>query len=370
MIRFLVTLFFILAPSLSCFAAERVFYLTGLEGNGERLKSWVRNHPSITWNSYGGLQFKDSESLFVYGGGATGAGTQNQWILKTLVDFKIRYRDRVILIAGDAELFQLRLQNVSTAAKDYLKEAQLIFRWQDSLFVYGAITELGAGWIPSDVSFEGKYLPNVDKWIQELNLFYRTQIQEWSLLPAKNGGRILAAYQSYLGGVVFGKYADSLGMPALPGSEALNYLNQNEIKRVITGNTHQGETLTWLQSSETEFLLANSEEGIPLIELSKGVSRITVNMGEDKTIDQTVHHAKNPWIGKKLSPEGSLVIGKDPSNSFYVLKDKIIGKDSFTHSEVSESDLLQAQKDNLLDYPTDQSRRCWPKLIPSQIEFR
>lgn len=86
---------------------KTVAYLTDVEGRLDKLTSFATNNPDVRLHQ-GELVLADGVT-FVFGGDAVDRGPAGRAVLKTLVQAKERYGDRVVLLAGNRDINKLRL---------------------------------------------------------------------------------------------------------------------------------------------------------------------------------------------------------------------------------------------------------------------
>ena len=108
------------------FSVEKapIQYMTDSEGFMQHFCQWVLDNPAIEFaqdfeknvdycvlagKDAHQLEFKDDETVFVFGGDATTRGDGSKRILRALVDFKARYPERVFLIVGNRDAMMMRL---------------------------------------------------------------------------------------------------------------------------------------------------------------------------------------------------------------------------------------------------------------------
>ncbi|MFA6409660.1 MAG: metallophosphoesterase [Gammaproteobacteria bacterium] len=90
------------------YPGPKISFLTDLEGNLDYLKSWVDHNKIVKFDEKGSLIFTDHDSMFVFGGDAVDKGSGDLKILDLLVNFKLKYPERVILLAGNRDINKTR----------------------------------------------------------------------------------------------------------------------------------------------------------------------------------------------------------------------------------------------------------------------
>lgn len=84
-----------------------VSYVTDLEGQWERLAGAVDRDPHLALD--GDRLVLDDETIFVFGGDAVDRGPSSRRMIRTFLEARERYGDRVVLLAGNRDLNKLRL---------------------------------------------------------------------------------------------------------------------------------------------------------------------------------------------------------------------------------------------------------------------
>jgi hypothetical protein len=208
-----------------------IAYLTDVEGRWDRLVSYCDGNPAVNLTR-GELRLAPG-ARFVYGGDVPDRGPSSRRLARTLVEARLRYGDRVILLAGNRDINKLRLPRElggcppERAPRDapgadllrwilahtmgareafehrrselveeegpgddeavvrsflddvqpdgitrrYLDEARLAWRSDDALFVHGGIPARAFLTVPGAPDASG-----VDAWIDSLNRWYHSQL--------------------------------------------------------------------------------------------------------------------------------------------------------------------------------------------------
>jgi hypothetical protein len=214
-------------------------YLTDLEGQWEKLESFVRDTPCLHLDARGVLTVS-AGARFVFGGDAIDRGPAARRIVATLLDAHSRQPDRVVLLAGNRDINKMRLtrelagfapaktppelrtaspgallpwifahtmgaraafehrrsertlEGVSTddeavaasflddlspdgALTRYLAAARLAYLDDGTLVVHGAVTDESLGYVPG----EADPITSVAAWVDALNNFYTREFAAW-----------------------------------------------------------------------------------------------------------------------------------------------------------------------------------------------
>ncbi|KAG7400973.1 hypothetical protein PHYBOEH_003563 [Phytophthora boehmeriae] len=139
--------------------------------------------------------------------------------------------------------------------RDYLLHGSLAFVMHQTLFVHGGIINGDAaaslsalGKVPGEPS----RFNTVSEWVEKLNFWYRSQVQEWIEHPTWSddrtfrGGNELLKYvlPDYSGSVVMGRHLLPSGMPTPLPKKIAALLSDSGIRRVIIGHTPHGNCPT------------------------------------------------------------------------------------------------------------------------------
>uniref|UniRef100_M4BWE1 Calcineurin-like phosphoesterase domain-containing protein n=1 Tax=Hyaloperonospora arabidopsidis (strain Emoy2) TaxID=559515 RepID=M4BWE1_HYAAE len=146
--------------------------------------------------------------------------------------------------------------------RDFLLHGNLAFVAHQTLFVHGGIIngDDGAGLsalgrVPDEPS---KHFDSVLEWVDKLNAWYRSQIQDWIDYPHWNakhssrGGNELLKYvvPNYAGSVVVGRHLLAGGMPTPLPDKTASLLSKSGIRRVIIGHTPHGNCPTVIKQPQ------------------------------------------------------------------------------------------------------------------------
>lgn len=133
---------------------------------------------------------------------------------------------------------------------------------KNSLFVHGAVSDTSLGFVPGNP----KRFPDAQAWVDELNRWYRTNIQNWSKHPADLKG--LDPFLGYLGplpgtyanddSVVYGRYSDEPGNPVLPSKSVQDWLAERKIRWVFGGHTPQDHIPSVLRGERMSLVLGDN----------------------------------------------------------------------------------------------------------------
>ncbi|KAL3667523.1 hypothetical protein V7S43_007742 [Phytophthora oleae] len=147
---------------------------------------------------------------------------------------------------------------------EYLLHGSLAFVAHQTLFVHGGIINgnqdanfSALGRVPDEPS---KRFDSVLEWVDELNAWYRRQVQEWIEHPTWNedrlsrGGNELLKYvlPDYTGSVVMGRHLLSSGMPTPVPVEISSLLSESGIRRVVIGHTPHGNCPTVIKQHQQQ----------------------------------------------------------------------------------------------------------------------
>ncbi len=163
------------------------------------------------------------------------------------------------------------------ALTEYLAHCQLAFRFEETLFVHGAVTRENLHRVPDS----DEPAPSVDAWADRLNELYARSMDGFRARRYDAAGRpswsTIVAYQAPLRGsrlnqasVVYGRPLDARGELALPAPDVVRALRREGIRRVMIGHTPAGDCPALLTDREGfELVLADNSygriEGGPLV---------------------------------------------------------------------------------------------------------
>lgn len=87
-----------------------VHYITDTEGHYPSFESSIKKSSVVQFNQDGQLDFNATvkDPYFIFGGDLTDRGVGDTKLARMLLDFKLRYRDRVILLVGNREASKTR----------------------------------------------------------------------------------------------------------------------------------------------------------------------------------------------------------------------------------------------------------------------
>ena len=85
-----------------------IAYLSDVEGMWEKLASFARANPLVSFDDAGRLQVAPG-AVFVFGGDAIDRGPHGRRVVATLLEAKRRQPDQVVLLAGNRDINKLRL---------------------------------------------------------------------------------------------------------------------------------------------------------------------------------------------------------------------------------------------------------------------
>jgi hypothetical protein len=300
--------------------AERVAYLTDLEGMWDRLVRYADGNRDVWLDDRAGLTLADGVT-FVYGGDTIDRGPAGRRILATLLEARRRYGERVVLLAGNRDINKIRLRRElaghpprrapeglpraellrwifdhTMGARDafehrrrelgpsddeavtesflddlapdgllhaYLAAARIAYRRGRTLFVHGGVTRENLGLVPER---EGR-VP-LAEWPEALNDFYVRYVDAFR---AGEAAHSLVLYQAPAPGqrtnpasVVYGRSTDEHNNLVLPGGRAVDELREAGIHRIVVGHTPTGDTPAIARRDGFELICAdNSYARVP-----------------------------------------------------------------------------------------------------------
>jgi len=281
-----------------------VAYLTDVEGQWEKVTTFCAGNPLV---SLAGDDLVLAEgATFVFGGDAVDRGPHGRRTVACLTRAKLRYGDRVVLLAGNRDINKLRLARElqghppprtpdglaggallrwifsnTMGAKEafehrrselggagdsevvqsylddvapngmlaaYLRLCQLVHRSGATLFVHGGLGEESLGAVPGVAPIE-----DVDAWAARLNAWYEAQMAAFAAGAREPDGtpswEPVITYQAPLPGqrvnpesVVYGRLADDRNDPRLPPVRVVERLRAAGVRRLVVGHTPSGDT--------------------------------------------------------------------------------------------------------------------------------
>ncbi|KAK1932558.1 hypothetical protein P3T76_012142 [Phytophthora citrophthora] len=155
---------------------------------------------------------------------------------------------------------------------EYLLHGSLAFVAHQTLFVHGGIINSdqdasfsALGRVPDEPS---KRFDSVLGWVEELNAWYRRQVQGWIEHPTWNedrssrGGNELLKYvlPDYTGSVVMGRHLLPSGMPTSVPLEIASLLSESGIRRVVIGHTPHGNCPTVVKQLQQQDTCATARK--------------------------------------------------------------------------------------------------------------
>ncbi len=315
-----------------------IAYLTDVEGRWDKIASFCAGNPNVALDDTT-LRLADGVT-FVFGGDAIDRGPHACRIVDTLLAARRTYGDRVILLAGNRDINKLRLVRELAGAppegapdgaspgallrwiftntmgapkafehraaelgnpgddavvdsfladlapggplRAYLGECRLGYRHGATLFLHGGVTAENFGVVPGAAA-----APDVDRWIAELDAFYRDQIAAFA---AGHEPSALIAYQAPLPGthenqtsVVYARPTDEHGNPHLPDTAVIARLRASDVHRIVVGHTPSGDCPAILRDDGFELVLADNSYS--RIELGSQVALTDATVGVHATTE-------------------------------------------------------------------------------------
>ncbi|MBN8613529.1 MAG: metallophosphoesterase [Deltaproteobacteria bacterium] len=203
----------------------------------------------------------------------------------------------------------------SGALRRYLAACQLAHRDGETLYLHGAITDESHGVLPG----VARRIDSVDDWVEALNAFHSREIEAFE---AGREPSAVIAYQAPLPGtranqasVVYGRPADALGNPLLPGEATRAFLRRGEIRRVVVGHTPSGDCPAIVRDDALELVLADNAYG--RIERGSQVTieserlhiaaRTRLDDGTERTIRSSTSLTDRGPLGLRDASTGQLV---------------------------------------------------------------
>jgi hypothetical protein len=173
-------------------------------------------------------------------------------------ELKLRREVGDTMEVTDDEVVQSYADSVKEGGvlREFLLHGSLAFVAHQTLFVHGGIINGDAdasfsalGRVPDEPS---KRFDSVTEWVDRLNAWYRSQVQEWIEHPtwseqhSTRGGNDLLNYvlPGYTGSVVMGRHLVPSGMPTPVPQETASLLSESGIRRVVIGHTPHGNSPT------------------------------------------------------------------------------------------------------------------------------
>lgn len=221
-----------------------IAYLTDVEGQWQKIESFCDDNPLVTLAG-DRLELADG-ATFVFGGDAIDRGPDSRRIVSCLGEAKARYRERVVLLAGNRDLNKLRLRRelgghphprapeevrrdraallrwtlahtmgapeafehrraelggasdedvvesyLADLANDgaltrYLQLCTLAHRDGPTLFTHGGVGEDSLCTVPTPDGTRA--LRDLDEWIARLDAFYRSQLDAYAAVEIERDG--------------------------------------------------------------------------------------------------------------------------------------------------------------------------------------
>ncbi len=372
-----------------------VAYVTDIEGSWDKLRSFCDDNPRVALDAHDAIALRDGVTL-VFGGDAIDRGPWSRKVVRTLLAAKARYPDRVVLLAGNRDLNKMRLvrelaghpskkapPEIAAAAPPvllkwlmqhtmgaqdafafrqaelayerlpcddddvtlsfltdlepdhdlgrYLKACQLSYRSGCTLFVHGGIAREALTSVPDcDVVQLAHW--EVDRWMRQLEAFYREQVDAFSARAMTSDGRpawepaiIYQAprkgHKTNPGSVVYGRMSDDLNNPVLPSPDVIDALQRCGVHRVVVGHTPSGDVPTVVRTTRAqpfEVVTADNSRGrtalaSQLVVRDAGIQwRGTVVADTLETIEmmmQLPRTMRDSPVGKRTAG-GELVVGR------------------------------------------------------------
>ncbi|TYZ60331.1 hypothetical protein PybrP1_010290, partial [[Pythium] brassicae (nom. inval.)] len=139
--------------------------------------------------------------------------------------------------------------------REYLELGSLAFIAHDTLFTHGGVIRGDSSGVCALGHVPGR--PPMSEWVQELNAWYRQQVQEWIEQPtwsadrSHRGGDQLLQYvlPDHPSSVVMGRHLQASGMPAQLPSAVAQALAASGIRRLVVGHTPHGTCPTVIKQS-------------------------------------------------------------------------------------------------------------------------
>jgi hypothetical protein len=374
----------------------KVAQVTDLEGSNARLQSFLDGN-EVVYEKDGRLYLREN-GYFVFGGDAVDRGDAGIFITELLLDFKRRYPDRVFLIAGNRDINKIRIPDYLITATtkgstplerlhyffsrinareafgfrkaelekrdnrlfsdnevvedflnslkkggshfEFLMNAQLAVRINNTLYIHGALTEENFGAVPrTQMKFD-----RLNIWAKALNDWYQIELRKWILHPSfedYEGAKALVEYQQPIGltnnnphSVVYGRFSDETGTSYLPSRELIEKLSSQGIFEIISGHTPQGEAPTVLvtrSSSGRLFRVIIADNSYSATERSAKIYstvqgteiKTWVNdprNGELKEVRLSLDDKELPLVGRRLKGTGETIKAEFSNKEFLLEK--------------------------------------------------
>lgn len=228
----------------------------------------------------------------------------------------------------------------------YLASCQLAHRENETLYLHGAITDESQGVVPG----ASHRIDALDAWVDALNAFHSREIEAFE---AGREPSAIIAYQAPVPGtranqasVVYGRPADALGNPLLPGDATRAFLRRGEIRRVVVGHTPSGDCPAIVRGDALELVLADNAYG--RIERGSQVTidgdrlhvtaRTRLDDDMERTIRSTTSLSDRGPLGLRDASTGHLVKSRLEDGDYLLFR--ALPKNAVEQRAASESDVL------------------------------
>jgi len=309
-----------------------ISYVTDVEGNLDYFHKAIRFSSEVDLKN-GQLHFYDDKGLFCYGGDVCDHGVGDIRISSMLLNFKMRYPDRVFLVAGNRDLNKMRfleeldmnntpvekvqyilretmgapeafkyrkmeLNEIEGDVSDfqvaqsfknsvepggfmfeYLQQAQLAVTIENSLFIHGAIPANGVGFVPGLQS----RITCPNEWVYEINRFYNSQLNDSYATGVIEYGRPGGCSGK---GIVYNDWLTKNDTMPEPIPENVNsFLVSGGIHRVVTGHRPHGDSPTIIKGEKMLVVTADTSYSDKNADDNRGVamSEVLVDIQADTT---------------------------------------------------------------------------------------
>jgi hypothetical protein len=231
------------------------------------------------------------------------------------------------------------------ALSRYLAACRLAHREGETLYLHGAITDESHGVVPG----VERRIHSVDDWVEALNAFHAREIE---VFERGHEPTALIAYQAPVPGsrinqrsVVYGRMADALGNPRLPGEATRAFLRQGAVRRVVVGHTPSGDCPAIVRADDLELVLADNaygrlERGSQVAIESERLhihARTRLDDGTERTIRSTTSLTDHGPLGLRDAITGQLVKSRLEGGDYLMFR--AFANNAVEQKAASESDV-------------------------------
>ncbi|CAE8630473.1 unnamed protein product [Polarella glacialis] len=204
--------------------------------------------------------------------------------------------------ATDADVLQSYCSSMDPASKDpwmldFLLQGQIAVVLGDTLFVHGGLQDESIGVVPG----QSRVYDTVEEWVKQLNLWKDAELQDFIRQPCwrteggmeKRGGETLIEYGTPGGGkrtvIYHNPFVD--GNPVLRSPKVASFLQQSEIRRVLSGHQPHGQTPTVVRHPDTGLLVITADTS-----RSDGTATKLFNPAESRGSAASMVRIEGPYV--------------------------------------------------------------------------